>query len=83
MSNFMCILFQVNLDVQQFRPEEVTVKVSDNFLVVEGKHDERGDEHGYISRHFIRRYRLPENVNPDAITSSLSSDCLLYTSRCV
>lgn len=29
--------FRVILDVQQFKPEEVNVKVIDNFIVVEGK----------------------------------------------
>lgn len=29
--------FHVVLDVQQFKPEEVNVKVVDNFIVVEGK----------------------------------------------
>lgn len=69
--------FKVNLDVQQFKPDEVTVKVADGYLVVEGKHEERGDEHGTISRQFIRRYRLPNNVDESAITSTLSSDGVL------
>ena len=29
--------FHVSLDVQQFKPEEINVKVVDNYLVVEGK----------------------------------------------
>lgn len=69
--------FKVNLDVQQFKPEELGVKVVDRFLVVEGKHEERGDEHGYISRQFIRRYRLPDDVDENAISSTLSSDGVL------
>lgn len=51
--------FQVILDVQQFKPDEITVKTSDKYIVVEGKHEEKQDEHGYISRHFVRRYMLP------------------------
>lgn len=69
--------FKVNLDVQQFKPDELDVKVVDNHLVVEGKHEERSDEHGYVSRHFKRRYRLPENIDENAITSHLSSDGVL------
>lgn len=30
--------FYVSLDVQQFKPEEINVKVVDNFFVIEGKH---------------------------------------------
>ncbi|CAH1963859.1 unnamed protein product [Acanthoscelides obtectus] len=47
--------FQVILDVQQFAPNEITVKTTGNSIVVEGKHEEKQDEHGFISRHFTRR----------------------------
>ncbi|XP_068082413.1 alpha-crystallin A chain [Anabrus simplex] len=69
--------FKVNLDVHQFKPEEVTVKTVGNSVVVEAKHEERPDEHGYISRQFQRRYSLPDDVDPDAVTSKLSSDGIL------
>lgn len=69
--------FQVNLDVQHFAPEEISVKVCDKFVVVEGKHEERKDEHGYITRQFKRRYALPEDCNPEAVESKLSSDGVL------
>lgn len=35
------------------------------------------DDHGYISREFRRRYRLPSNVDQSAINCSLSADGLL------
>lgn len=69
--------FKVNLDVQQFHPEHLSVKVVDNSVVIEGKHEERQDEHGFISRQFTRRYVLPENVDPASVVSSLSSDGVL------
>jgi len=69
--------FQVILDVQQFAPNEVKVKIADRCVLVEGKHEEKQDEHGYISRQFSRRYLLPDGVNPEAVTSQLSSDGLL------
>lgn len=51
--------FEVILDVQQFLPEEINVKIVDKFVVVEGKHEEKQDEHGFVSRQFSRRYNLP------------------------
>ncbi|XP_076645690.1 protein lethal(2)essential for life [Halictus rubicundus] len=69
--------FQVVLDVQQFKPDEISVKVVDKFVVVEGKHEEKQDEHGWISRQFTRRYLIPEQCNIDEVTSSLSSDGVL------
>nr|AKS40077.1 small heat shock protein 19.9 [Grapholita molesta] len=69
--------FHINLDVQHFAPEEISVKTVDGYLVVEAKHEERQDEHGYISRSFSRRYALPEGVQADAVISKLSSDGVL------
>ncbi|CAH1390510.1 unnamed protein product [Nezara viridula] len=68
---------QINLDVQQFKPEELKVSVTDGYIVVDGKHEERSDEHGFISRQFIRRYKIPDNVDEAALTSGLSSDGVL------
>ncbi|KAK9502212.1 hypothetical protein O3M35_011023 [Rhynocoris fuscipes] len=69
--------FKINLDVQQFKPEELKVKVVDDYIVVEGKHEERSDQHGFISRQFTRRYKIPENVDKAKLVSNLSSDGVL------
>nr|AAV48822.1 small heat shock protein [Venturia canescens] len=69
--------FEVILDVQQFSPEEISVKTIGNSVIVEAKHEEKQDEHGYISRHFVRRYVLPASHEALGVTSSLSSDGVL------
>lgn len=69
--------FQINLDVQHFAPEEITVKTVDGYVMIEGKHEEKKDEHGFISRQFTRRYMLPEGCNPELVQSKLSSDGVL------
>ncbi|XP_067000247.2 alpha-crystallin B chain [Anabrus simplex] len=69
--------FKANIDVKQFKPEEIVVKTVGNSVVVEGKHEERPDEHGLISREFQRRYILPKDVDPNTVTSKLSSDGVL------
>lgn len=70
--------YQVNLDVQQFEPEEITVKVTGkNMITVEGKHEEKEDDYGCISRHFVRKYVVPEGHNLDEVVSTLSSDGVL------
>lgn len=66
--------------MQQFKPDELTVKMVDDFVVVDGKHEERQDEHGFISRQFQRRYKLPSDVDPDTVLSQLSSDGVLTIS---
>ncbi|XP_060520889.1 alpha-crystallin A chain-like [Cylas formicarius] len=70
--------FQARVDIQQFKPEEVSVKLSDdNTVTVEGKHEERQDDHGFISRHFVRKYVLPEGTDLKKLKSKLSSDGVL------
>ncbi|KAJ8981221.1 hypothetical protein NQ317_004163 [Molorchus minor] len=67
--------FQAHLDVQQFKPEEITVKVTgDNTVTIEGKHEEKQDEHGQIYRHFIRKYTVPKNCDVSRVESKISSD---------
>ncbi|XP_025837379.1 alpha-crystallin B chain-like [Agrilus planipennis] len=69
--------FEVNVDVQHFLPHEIKVTSSGNMLTVEGKHEEKPDEHGSISRHFVRKYVLPEDHDPNHIQSHISSDGVL------
>lgn len=69
--------FRVSLDVQQFSPYEITVTTNDNSVTVEGKHEERPDENGFIARQFSRRYTLPSGYDASNLTSELSSDGIL------
>lgn len=69
--------FQVTLDVQQFTPEEIEVKVVDRHVIVHAKHEEKQDVHGWISREFTRKYLIPEQCDIAEVTSKLSSDGVL------
>ncbi|XP_051535323.1 crystallin, alpha B, a [Myxocyprinus asiaticus] len=69
--------FVINLDVKHFTPEELTVKVNDDYIEIHGKHDERQDEHGIVVKEFYRKYKIPAGVDPSAFTSSLSADGVL------
>uniref|UniRef100_A0A8D8GA85 Protein lethal(2)essential for life n=1 Tax=Culex pipiens TaxID=7175 RepID=A0A8D8GA85_CULPI len=69
--------FEVSIDVQNFKPEEISVKMVENYITIEGKHEEKQDEHGFVSRHFVRKYRLPEGHDMEKVASSLSSDGVL------
>lgn len=72
--------FQIILDVQQFTPDEITVKTNDKFIIVEGKHEEKQDEHGFVSRHFVRKYMIPPTYKQENVNSTLSSDGILTIS---
>lgn len=69
--------YQVIVDVRQFAPEEITVRTDDKYVTVEGKHDDRKDRHGYVSRQFLRRYMLPKGYDIGHVKPSLSSDGIL------
>ena len=64
--------FEVKLDCTHFKPEEIDVKTVDNSVIISGKHEEKMDEHGWVSRHFSRRYTLPQECEAKRVKSSLS-----------
>ncbi|XP_017085269.1 heat shock protein 22 [Drosophila eugracilis] len=72
--------YKLTLDVKDY--SELNVKVLDESVVlVEGKSEQKEDNQGsYTSRHFLRRFVLPEGYEADKVTSSLSSDGVLTIS---
>lgn len=66
--------FKVTLDVKSFKPEEIIVKVKGHEITVNGQHEEREDEFGLVSQKFTRRYILPNEFDPDTISTHLSAD---------
>ncbi|KAL2095075.1 hypothetical protein ACEWY4_009794 [Coilia grayii] len=69
--------WKVSLDVNHFAPEELVVKTKDGVVEITAKHEERRDEHGYISRCFTRKYTLPPGADMEKITSCLSPEGVL------
>lgn len=67
-------VFEVTMNVSQYSPEELEVKVVDDKLTVTGKHEEKRDEHGTIASEFTRQFMIPEDVDPESIQSHLTSD---------
>uniref|UniRef100_V9L3M5 Heat shock protein beta-1-like protein n=1 Tax=Callorhinchus milii TaxID=7868 RepID=V9L3M5_CALMI len=69
--------WRISLDVKHFAPEEIQVKANDGSVEISGKHEERPDRHGFISRSFIRKYKLPSEADLLAVNSFLTSDGIL------
>jgi len=63
--------------MQEFHPGEISVKTMGKFVVIEGNHEERQSVHSFISRHFVRRYLLPDNAMPEEVQYNLTSDGIL------
>lgn len=72
--------YKLTLDVKDY--SELKVKVLDESVVlVEGKSEQQeAEQGGYSSRHFLRRFVLPEGYEADKVTSTLSSDGVLTIS---
>lgn len=71
--------YAVQIDVSHFHPKELSVSVRDRELTIEGHHKERVDQsgNGSIERHFVRKYTMPDEVQPDTIESHLSDKGVL------
>ncbi|CAG2120084.1 unnamed protein product [Medioppia subpectinata] len=69
--------FSVRLDCSHFKPEEIEVKTVGNSVSVHGRHEEKSDNHGWISREFTRRYALPEGCDAGTVVSHLDSKGVL------
>merc|ERR1712020_10566 len=57
--------WEITLDVQNFKPEELKVStMPDNSVVIEGKHEEKSGAGSYVQNQFKRQFTLPSACNP-------------------
>lgn len=69
--------FSVHINVSHFKPEEVDVRMKDNYVEIHGKHEERSDEHGFIQREFTRRYAIPNTIDSEKLSVKLRPDGIM------
>lgn len=69
--------FTIKLDVQQFKPEEVSVTTGEDTITIEGKHEEQRNGQSFVSRHFTRRYTLPKDVDMTKAECKFSAEGVL------
>merc|ERR1712212_1300642 len=60
--------YKLALNMQQFTPEDITIKLNGNELVIEAKNS--GEQ-------FSQKHIIPDNIDLDGMTSSFSSDGVL------
>lgn len=66
--------FHVSFNLSEFSPEEIQVKlIGDNVLYVEAKHVSKKDGRE-VERYFSHYYSIPDNVDIEAIKSTISKD---------
>ena len=55
--------FEVEFDVREFRPEELSIKTDGDVLVVLAKHETKTESGGsFVSKQFEQRFTLPSGV---------------------
>ncbi|XP_033626441.1 alpha-crystallin B chain-like [Asterias rubens] len=64
--------FRIDMDVSDFAPEELDVKIIGDHMVIKGNHKEHPGENANFSRHFCRRYTLPEDIIVEDVTVFLA-----------
>jgi len=72
--------FEVIIDTDGFKPDEIQVKITNDIVTVEAKHEEKSEkpnEKKFAARQFSRSYTLPNTCKGDQVTSNLSADGLL------
>uniref|UniRef100_A0A0B7ATA4 SHSP domain-containing protein n=1 Tax=Arion vulgaris TaxID=1028688 RepID=A0A0B7ATA4_9EUPU len=68
--------FRVRFDVNEFKPEEIQVKVQDNKLIVNAKHEEKSAQTS-VSREYSRQVDIPGSVDQEKMQCVLSKDGIL------
>jgi len=70
--------FEVEFNVTEYLPEELSIKTEGDVLIVLAKHETKAEGgHSYISKQFEQRFSLPSGVKPEKISSKLSKEGVL------
>lgn len=69
--------FELQLDVQQFTPSELNLKLAGNKLSISGKHEQKTDKYGQITREFHRELLIPEDIDLESMTSTITENGML------
>ncbi|XP_045177258.1 uncharacterized protein LOC123537534 [Mercenaria mercenaria] len=69
-------VFRVRFNVATYQPEEVSVKIDTNKLIVHAKHEEKSGNKS-VSREYSREVDLPRDIDAMALQCSISTDGIL------
>lgn len=68
---------QVEFNVKDYKPEELSLKTEGDVLVVLGKQEVKEGGQTFVSKQFEQRFSLPSGAKPENISSALSKDGVL------
>jgi len=70
--------FSCVMDVKDFTPKDLQVKVVDDRVVVEGKYEKKSEDGSSVSsKSFHKEFNLPATANLDLVSTALSKDGVL------
>ena len=69
--------FQLLLDMNEFQPEDITIRALSNGIYVKAAHPEIVDGKEYIAHHFYREYVLPHDIELNEVKSWMTSGHIL------
>jgi len=59
---------QVEFNVQEYKPEELSIKTEGDVLVVLGKQEVKDGGQTFVSKQFEQRFSLPSGAKPENIS---------------
>ncbi|CAG5116502.1 unnamed protein product [Candidula unifasciata] len=69
--------FRIRMDLGNYAPEEVKITSDNDRIIVHAKHEEKQDNHGFVSREMCRKYKLPKECDPKSVISTMNSHGIL------
>ncbi|XP_072288630.1 heat shock protein beta-8-like [Eucyclogobius newberryi] len=69
--------WKVCVNVHSFKPEELHIRTRDGFVEVSGKHEEKQEEGGIVTKNFTKKIQIPIDVDPVTVFASLSPEGVL------
>ncbi|KAF2361207.1 Alpha crystallin/Hsp20 domain [Trinorchestia longiramus] len=70
--------FSCVMDVKDFNPNDLQVKVVEDRVVVEGKYEKKSEDgSSMVSKSFYKEFTMPRSANLDQVSTALSKDGVL------
>ncbi|XP_023950299.2 heat shock protein 67B1-like [Bicyclus anynana] len=66
--------FRVIVNVKDYKKKDLKVKVKGDYILVQGAHEAKHDDHDLFASQFFHTYSLPLNASASDVTATLSSD---------
>ncbi|XP_037113938.1 heat shock protein beta-8 isoform X1 [Syngnathus acus] len=69
--------WKVCVNVHSFKSHELNIKTREGFVEVSGKHEEKQEEGGIVTKNFTKKIQIPTDVDPLTVFASLSPEGVL------